>query len=192
MAGFLTSDHIWGTMNFCDHASNFVNVHLMRNFTLKETLLAKRAYEKVLKQAGQTAQHYHADNSCFTDKGFHKDIDDKGQEITFYGVGAHHQNGIIENRNKQLTIGMRHWPQMVDSLFWPFAMKVMAERMNSLHVNSAGQTPELIMYGVDLETIPVKNFHTLFCPVYVLVIDFNLQADQAHPNGSLDLTLACT
>ena len=47
-------------------------------------------------------------------------------------------------------------------------MKAMAERMNSLHVNSEGQTPESIMYGNDLETIPVKNFHTLFCPVYVL------------------------
>ena len=48
MAGFLTSDRIWGTTNFCDHASDFVYIHLMRNFTLKETLLAKRTYEKVL------------------------------------------------------------------------------------------------------------------------------------------------
>ena len=153
----------------------------MRNFTLKETLLAKRAYEKVLKQAGCTAWHYHADNGQFRYKGFHKNIDNKGQEITFCGVGAHHQNGIIENRNKQLTLGartlllhgMRHWPQMVDSLFWLFVIKAMAERMNSLQVDLEGQTPESIMYGVDLKTIPVKNFHILFCPVYVL--DHRLQ-----------------
>jgi len=63
---------------------------------------------------------------------------------------------------------------MIDSLFWPFAMKAMAERMNTLHVNSEGQTPEFIMYGIDLETIPVKTFHTLFCPVYVL--DHRLQS----------------
>jgi hypothetical protein len=154
----------------------------MRNFTLEKTLLAKRAYEKVLKRAGRTAWHYHADNRRFSDKGFHKDIDDKGQEITFCGVGVHHQNGIIENRNKQLTLGahtlllygIRHWPQLVDSLFWQFAMKAMAEQMNSLHVNLESQTPELIVYSVDLETIPVKNFHTLFCPVYVL--DHRLQS----------------
>ncbi len=159
-----------------------LNLVMVRNFTLKETLLAKQAYEKVLKQAGHTARHYHADNGWFSDKGFYKDIDDKGQEITFCGVGAHHQNGIIENRNKQLTLGactlllhdMRHWPHMVDSLFWPFAMKAMAKQMNSLHVNSEGQTPESIMYGIDLETIPVKNFYTLFCPVYVL--DHRLQS----------------
>jgi len=61
MAGFLTSNRIWGTTNFCDHTSDFVYVHLMRNFTLEETLLAKRAYEKVLRQAGRTAKHYHAE-----------------------------------------------------------------------------------------------------------------------------------
>ena len=59
---------------------------------------------------------------------------------------------------------------MVDTLtlFWPFAIKAVAERMNTLHVNSAGQTPESLMYSIDLETVPVRNFHTLFCPVYVL------------------------
>jgi hypothetical protein len=182
MAGFPTSDRIWGTTNFCDHVSGFVYVHLMRNFTLEETLSAKRAYEKLLHLAGRTAKHYHADNGRFADKGFHKDINDKGQSITFCGVGAHHQNGIIENRNKQLTLGartlllhgMRHWPQMIDILFWPFAMKAMAERMNSLHVDDDGNTPESLMHGVALETIPVRNFHTLFCPVYVL--DHRLQS----------------
>ena len=139
-------------------------------------MLAKSAYEKLLHLAGRTAKHYHADNGRFSDKGFHQDINDKGQSISFCGVGAHHQNGIIENRNKQLTLGartlllhgMRHWPQMVDTMFWPFAMKAMAERMNTLHVDSDGNTPESIMYGVELETLPVRNFHTLFCPVYVL------------------------
>jgi hypothetical protein len=153
MSGFPTSDCIWGTTSFCDHTSDFVWVHLMRNFTLEETLRAKRAYEKILKQAGCTAKHYHVDNSRFSDKGFHKDINDKGQELTFCGVGAHHQNRIIENCNKQLILGMhtlllhglRHWPQMVDTLFWPFAIKAVAEHMNTLHVNSAGQTQESLM-----------------------------------------------
>ena len=83
MAGFPTSDRIWGTTNFCDHVSNFVYVHLMRNFTLAEMLLAKCAYKKVLAQAGRTAKHYHADNGRFSNKGFHQDIPNKGQSITF-------------------------------------------------------------------------------------------------------------
>jgi hypothetical protein len=107
MAGFPTSDWIWGTTNFCNHVSNIVHVHLMQNFTLEEILLAKQAYEKVLAQAGRRAKHHIADNGCFLDRGFHQDINDKGQSTSFYGVGTHHQNGIIENRNKHLTLGTR-------------------------------------------------------------------------------------
>ncbi len=50
----------------------------------------------------------------------------------------------------------------------------MAKRMNSLHVDNDGNTPESLMYGVDLEIIPIKNFHTLFCPIYVS--DHHLQS----------------
>ncbi len=49
----------------------------------------------------------------------------------------------------------------------------MAESLNSLHVDNEGNTPESIMFGVDLDSILVKNFYTLFCPVYVL--DHRLQ-----------------
>jgi hypothetical protein len=51
--------------------------------------------------------------------------------IEFCGVGAHHQNGIVKNRNKQLTQtarvlllhGMKMWPQMVDEMFLAFCNK---------------------------------------------------------------------
>ncbi len=46
--------------------------------------------------------------------------------------------------------------------------------MNSLHVDNEGNTPELLMYWVDLETVPIQNFHALFCPIYVL--DHRLQS----------------
>jgi hypothetical protein len=55
----------------------------------------------------------------------------------------------------------------------------MAKHMSSLHVDDEGNTPKLLMYGVDLDTIPIKNFHTLFCPIYVL--DYCLQS-AGRPN----------
>jgi hypothetical protein len=63
---------------------------------------------------------------------------------------------------------MRMWPQMVDQMFWPFAIKEVAERMNSLHIDTEGHTPESKIYGVNIENIPVKIFHTMFCPCYIL------------------------
>jgi starvation-inducible outer membrane lipoprotein len=93
----------------------------------------KRAYEKLLAQANRRVKHYHADNGRFADNGFLEAVNTKNQKITFCGVGAHHQNGIIENKNiilkgarTLLLHGMGMWPQMINSMFWPFAFKAMA------------------------------------------------------------------
>ena len=109
-------------------------------------------------------------------------IHSKDQKITFYGVGAHHQNGISENKNKHLTNGahtlLLHGiimlPQMIDEMFWTFAIKAVAKRHNSLHIDHQGRTPSSILHGLDLEYILVKYFHTLFCPIYAL--DARLQS----------------
>ena len=114
--------------------------------------------EKVMAQAGQTVKHYHANNSRFADNGFINAVNGKDQKITFCGVGAHHQNGIMENENKILTTeghtillhGRQMWPNMIDEMFWPFAIKAAAERLNRLQVDLNGQTPESILHGIKL------------------------------------------
>ena len=70
----------------------------------------------------QSIKHYHDDNGRFSDNGFIDDINQKYQKITFCGVGAHHQNSIVENKNKILNTGARMLllhgiimgPQMID------------------------------------------------------------------------------
>ena len=140
MSGFLTKQHLWGATTFVDHVSDFVYVHLLRDLSLAETLLAKEPTEKVMAQYGLSVKHYHADNGRFSDNGFVDTVNSKIQKLTFCGVGMYHQNGIIENKNKVLTTGaqtllihgIRMWPQMIDDMFWPFTMKAVAERINSL------------------------------------------------------------
>ena len=134
----------------------------MRDLSLTETLLAKSEMDKVMAQAGRTVKHYHADKGRFSDNGFVDAVNGKDQKITFCGVGTHHQNGIIENKNKILTTGgrtlllhgRRMWPKMIDEMFWTFAIKAVAERLNSLQVDLTGQTPESILHGVEIEGIP--------------------------------------
>jgi hypothetical protein len=176
MAGFLTSKQIWGCTTFIDHISDYIYVHLMKDFTIMETLLAKLAFKKLCTKANCSVKHYKADNGQFSDKEFHATCNNLNQTIEFCGVGANHQNGIIRNRNKQLTQtarvlllhGMRMWPQIVDHMFWPFALKAAAERINSLHIDTDGHIPESKFYGVNIDNILVKTFHTMFCPCYVL------------------------
>ena len=78
-----------GATTFVDHVSDYVYVHLMRDLTLDETLLAKEAMEKVMAQAGRNIKHYHADNGRFADNGFIDAVNSKVQNITFCGAGAH-------------------------------------------------------------------------------------------------------
>jgi hypothetical protein len=59
-----------------------------------------------------------ADNGRFADSGFKQAVKDCNQKITYCAVGAHHQNGIVEKRMKELTLiswtlllhAKRHWP----------------------------------------------------------------------------------
>ena len=65
MSGFLTKQRLWSATTFVDHVSDFVYVHLMRDLSLAETLIAKEAMEKVMAKAGRYVVHYHANNGRF-------------------------------------------------------------------------------------------------------------------------------
>ena len=118
-----------------------------------------------MEQTGQTVKHYHSDNGQFDDNGFIDAVNGEDQKIAFSGVGAHNQNGIIENKNIILTTGgrtlliqgRRMWSNMIDEMFWSFAIKAVSERPNSLQVDLTSQTPESILHGIEIEVIPVKS-----------------------------------
>ena len=109
------------------------------------------------------------------------DCKSKAQKITFCGVGAHHQNGVSENTIKHLTLSartlllhaQRHWPEYVTTMLWPFALLAAADRMNNLHIDLNGKTPEMKFSNAAGTQTRLKNFHAFGCPVYV--IDARLQ-----------------
>ena len=176
MSGKLTSERIWGATTFVDHVSDYVYVHTMKSFTSEDTLVAKKAFEKIFTLAGRKVKSYRCDNGRFADKAWLDDCNLHQQAVSFCGVGHHSQNGKIEAKNKFLTLtartlllhGMRMWPEMISTYLWPFAMKAAADRHNTLHLDEDGLSPEAKLHGISMENVPVKTFHTLFCPVFVL------------------------
>jgi hypothetical protein len=88
ISGRLTCMQINGATVIVDHYSDHVYIFLICNLSLKETLLAKHAYERFLSSIRVTAKayHYHADNGQFADKGFKDDCTMSNQSITLYGV----------------------------------------------------------------------------------------------------------
>ena len=51
---------------------------------------------------GIEIEHYHTDNGIFEAKARVKECTDKKQGLVFFGVNAHHQNGIAEKKIRWL------------------------------------------------------------------------------------------
>ena len=121
VTGHLMNAKYQGAQIHVDHATDFVYSHLMLDFTGEATVEAKGAYEKKVASNAVRVQAYHADNGRFADSEFYADVKDCGQDITFCGVGSHHQNGIAEKKIRDLTEhsrtllahGRHIWPEAV-------------------------------------------------------------------------------
>ena len=147
----------------------------MTSCDLDQTINTKLAFEKVAATYGVTVKHYHADNGHFACKGFRDTVSNANQTITFCGVGAHHQNGLVENMIGLLTRwartsllhAKRKWPQVITTILWPYALKSACARYNQLHLDENGASPESKFASVDHPPI-LSNRHPWGCPVFIL------------------------
>ena len=110
--------HIRGATVFVDCALRWVKVHLMQDATGDSMLEANNTFEQNRMTQNLVPKHYHADKGRFSEHPFKEDCVSKMQNLTFYGVGSHHQNGVSEQSIKDLTLSSRtlvlhaqcHWP----------------------------------------------------------------------------------
>lgn len=184
--GNLTRARIWACTIFVDYYTGYVFVALMRDLTAESTLAAKKEFEHRCAVRGIRVQHYHADNGRFAEPAFVKECKRCKQDLTFCGVGAHHQNGISERTIKDVTLigrtlllhAMRYWPEYITIMMWPFATKCAQERMNNLQVNLNGESADMKFSSAKAVNVQLKHYHTFGCPVYIL--DSRLQS---NPKG---------
>jgi hypothetical protein len=184
--GNLTRGRIWACTIFIDYFTGFTFVALMRDLTAESTLAAKKEFEHKCAVRGVRVKHYHADNGRFAEPAFVNECKRCKQDLTFCGVGAHHQNGIAERKIKDVTLisrtillhAMRYWPEYVTQMMWPFAAMCAQERMNNLHINLDGESPDMRFSNVKAVNVQLKHYHTFGCPVYIL--DSRLQT---NPKG---------
>ena len=98
------------------------------------------------------------------------------QTITFCGVGAHHRNGIVEQRIPTVTEiartvllhAQRNWPECVDTIIWTFDVKAASERLNFLQLDLDGNAPTAKLYNIKNIKPNAHKYHTFGCPFYVL------------------------
>jgi len=170
-----TKDRITSVSVFLDDNSGHSYSHLQTSTGGDETLAAKHAFEIMAHSFGIPIQSYHADNGIFAEKLFRNEISMSNQSISFCGVGAHHQNGFVENHIGRLTRGarilllsaQRRWPEAIGEILWPFAWKDYERCYNELSISSDGRTP-IEKFSSTRRELVVRDYHPWGCPVYVL------------------------
>ena len=158
----------------------------MKTTSQAETLDAKLATEKFFKDHGYDIERWHADNGRYAEVDFRDAVKEQDQSIKYCGVGAHHQNGIVEAAIKRLTLrartlllhAKRYWPEAITTMFWPYALLAACDAHNNWSVDENGKTP--MMKLLNLTIFPeIKFEHTFGCPVYIL--DSKLQSSGLGP-----------
>ena len=124
--------------------------------------------------------HYHADNGRFAEALWRHDTALQGQQLTFCGVSAHHQNGRAEKKIRDLhdlartsfIHANRRWPDAINAFLWPYALRKANESLNKTVSTTKSTSPIELFTGVKV-TPNVNDNHPFGCPVYAL--DGNLQ-----------------
>ena len=103
----MTHDKFWGSILYADHYSDFLYNQLITGTTSLEILQSKHAYEILARIYGVQIKSFRDNNLCFDDLNFKGYCFKAGQDITYYGVGVHHQNSVAESKIKEVSYGAR-------------------------------------------------------------------------------------
>ena len=98
---------------------------------------------------GRKDKAYHADNLRFNDSKFKGSCIKGGQKIAYFGVGAHHQNGITEARIKEVSYGSRtlllyaihKCPGLIYTVLWPYTLQAVVDSHTILSLDENGLGP---------------------------------------------------
>ena len=112
-----------------NYATIFVDQFSKLSFVFLQKWLTS-AFEFFARDLGIKILHYHANNGRFTDNGFIQACKDNNQGLTYCGVNAHFQNGMVEKwiRDLQeqartmLLFAVHKWPCMLSMALWPYAL----------------------------------------------------------------------
>jgi hypothetical protein len=164
-----------GGVIFVDHATGFVFVEPVVNFTAGEAIRAKREFEREMASMGVTVLNFHTDNGVFTAAAFQDELAKLDQGMTLSGVGAHHQNAVAERaigtvsamaRTMMLHAKIR-WPKAVETKLWPMAMKHAQFLINHVPALNNVCPMDLILKT----TVPrdhLRSVHVWGAPCFVL------------------------
>jgi hypothetical protein len=160
---------------FVDQFSGLSFVHLQKTSSGEETLDTKMAFEGFACSLNVSIQHYHADNGRFCENLWMANVKKEGQTISFCGVNAHFQNGVVERRIRDLSDGTRtsllhakeRWNSAISVHLWPYAVRHRNDVYNSTSKGTQRAYPIELFSNMTIRP-RLKHFHAFGCPTYRL------------------------
>jgi hypothetical protein len=147
----------------------------MQTDATSQQKLAKAEFERHALNMGVTVKKYHADNGRFIDNAWTEHIKLSNQSMSLCGVNAHHQNGKMEKRirdlqelsRSSLLHAQKLWPDAINTFLWPYAVRKASHDMSLLKRddNNVSTMEKLSNTNVNVN---IKHFHMFGCPMYVL------------------------
>ena len=186
LKGKLTQQRYKYATVFVDQYSGYTFVYLQRRLMSEETVQAKHAFERSCEQRGVKILHYHADNGRFADNAFMNNCKTQDKGLSYCGVNAHFQNGIVERRIRDLQeqtrtsmlYAMSKWKKMILICLWPYSMRHANDVANGTPKKGEESSPLEKFSSVKVAP-KLRHFHAFGCPTYVL--DNALQSGQGAP-----------
>jgi hypothetical protein len=178
LKGILTRQSYQIAPIFVDHASV---VHFQTCASSLQTVQAKHEFERPASGTGVTIKRCHCDNGRFVDNMWTKNMKLKNQEISLCGTYAHHQNGKVEKRIRDLQELARtsllhartRWSEAINSFLWPYALRKGAVDFNTIKKKT--ETLSLLeKFSNTKVQFQPRHHYTFGCPMYVL--DTRVQA----------------
>jgi hypothetical protein len=172
-----SKQYVGGTI-FVDHAITLIHHSSQVSLRVGKTLQAKHRFKGIAKEWGHKILHYHADNAPFYAKEFVHNCTNQDQCLSYSGVGAHHQNGVVERAIRTVTSWARtmmlrqvlHWPSKARLDLWPFALDQAIYLWNNMPKRDGARLSPLELFSGT--KFPNYNHlqwaHVWGCPVYVL------------------------
>ena len=165
---------------FVDNATGYINVRHQVSLGSSETVKIKLGFERDAYDCDVVISSHHTDNGIFTSKDFMKVVLHQDQKIRFSGVGAAHQNGVVEQAIRTIITMARtmllhaamHAPDLITKELWPMAMDHAVWLCNHIPDKVTGLTPLELWTKSTCTPTPTREIlshcHVWGCPVFVL------------------------
>ena len=167
--GFLTHERYNYSMVFLDHCSDAPYIVFQRALTGEETVWVKASFEGYPSKHGVKVRHYHTDKGIFRIQYFQADIQLQRQTISYCGVGAHDQNGLVEklicdiqDQGRMVLLhAKQRWPQAITEHLWPYAYNLCTDISKLTPQSSDGKIPQHIFCGSSISAPAIKTYTPL-------------------------------